>query len=112
VGQKLPKGRAEIGKIAATVKQFEESDDATNFKSFTLRQSPRPQVVDQREFCLQFSRENNGAEFTRADPELGLGQNEFTGILNRLHFDPSGAGDMGGSRQSRSCDNYLGVHFG
>ena len=67
------------------MKEFEESDDATNFESFTLRQPPRSQVVDQREFCLQFSCEDNGAEFTRADSELGLDQHQLTGILNSIH---------------------------
>ena len=112
MAQELLKRGAKIGKIAATVKDFEESYDAAYFKAFTLRQAPCSQIVYKRQFSLQFSRENNGAEFACADPELGLGQNQLTEILNRLHFNPPGAGDMGGSRQSRSRDNYLRVHLG
>ena len=81
MAQELLKCRAEIKQVAAQIKRLEETHGASDFQTFCPGQFARMVIIKQHGACLNFLREENGAELTYSQSIFFLGCQQARSIL-------------------------------
>ena len=60
VYQQIEKSSAQISQMAPAIKQFQDSDAAANRNALVERESPRSQIIDNRDLGVDLFRQQNG----------------------------------------------------
>jgi hypothetical protein len=109
--KQFAKDGAKIGQLTACIESFQKAHTPANMEALNPRQLAGIVIIEQDFIRLNFFRQQNGADFPKAQRVLFLGRHQVRPIAQRFHFDPRGARNFRRSRRANSNDDHFMVNF-